>query len=109
MTYRSIARLILSNRKNRTKNVRLRKMGYAIYLLLAMVYLKCGELQKQILSDWSVMIVRVAKITGYVDDKYGEIDTINEHIKNLESKYAVRVISIDVNEGGASEFGRYSV
>ena len=53
--------------------------------------------------------MRVAKITGYVDDKYGEIDAINEHIKNLESKYAVRVISIDVNEGGASEFGRYSV
>lgn len=53
--------------------------------------------------------MRVTEITGYVDDKYNAVDAINEHIKKLESNYDVRVISLDVNEGGASEFGRYSV
>lgn len=53
--------------------------------------------------------MRVTEITGYVDDKYGAIDAINEHIKNLESNYDVRVISININKGGASEFDRYSV
>lgn len=45
------------------------------------------------------MSVRVTEITGYVDDKYGVIDAINEHIKKLESNYDVRVISINTNTG----------
>lgn len=53
--------------------------------------------------------MRVTEITGYADDEYGITDAINEHIKNLESNYDVRVISININKGGASEFDRYSV
>lgn len=52
--------------------------------------------------------MRVTEITGYADDEYGITDAINEHIKKLERTYDVRVISIDVNKGTASEFGSYS-
>ena len=53
--------------------------------------------------------MRVIEIVGHVDDEAYVADAINEHIKNLESNYDVRVISININKGGASEFDRYSV
>lgn len=53
--------------------------------------------------------MRVTEIVGRVDDEYHVVDVINEHIKNLESNYDVRVISIDVNKGSVSEYCKYSV
>lgn len=46
--------------------------------------------------------MRVTEIVGHVDDEDHVVDVINEHIKNLESNYDVRVISIDVNKGSVS-------
>ena len=46
--------------------------------------------------------MRVTEIVGHVDDEAYVEDVINEHIKNLESNYDVRVISIDVNKGSVS-------
>ena len=50
--------------------------------------------------------MRVTEITGYADDTYGVTDAINEHIKNLESNYDVRVISVDIDK---DEYCKYSV
>lgn len=54
--------------------------------------------------------MKVTEITGYFDDGSSDVaDVINERIETLESHFDVRVISIDVNKGGASKFGSYSV
>lgn len=53
--------------------------------------------------------MRVTEIVGHVDDEDHVVDAINEHIKNLESNYDVRVISIDVNKGSVSKYCKYSV
>ena len=53
--------------------------------------------------------MRVTEIVGHVDNEAYVEDAINEHIKNLESNYDVRVISIDVNKGSVSEYCKYSV
>ena len=53
--------------------------------------------------------MRVTEIVGRVDDESYVADAINEHIKNLESNYDVRVISIKVIKGSVSECCKYSV
>ena len=53
--------------------------------------------------------MRVTEIVGHVDDEAYVEDVINEHIKNLESNYDVRVISITVIKGSVSEYCKYNV
>lgn len=53
--------------------------------------------------------MRVTEIVGRVDDEAYVADAINEHIKNLESNYDVRVISIKVIKGSVLEHCKYSV
>ena len=53
--------------------------------------------------------MRVTKIVGRVDNEAYAEDAINKHIKNLESNYDVRVISITVIKGSVSEYCKYSV
>ena len=53
--------------------------------------------------------MRVTEIVGRVNDESHVADAINEHIKNLESNYDVRVISIKVIKGSVSEYCKYSI